>query len=151
MFCYGTVYDILFSSWVKVTADDIDKISYNSNNSYLVLSLIYKHSINFQPSLRANIPEQDHIFSQDELKQKGISERDINLIYNIRYVGKAPNQSKSNKPYSEWLKTQTQIDKEMHLIPPARSWTINNYMDFISDRRIMILKTLNYLQEKQSP
>ncbi|MCK5807955.1 DUF262 domain-containing protein [bacterium] len=136
---------------MEITVDDIDKISYNSNNSYLVLSLIYKHSINFQPSLRANIPEQDHIFSQDELKKNGTTEKKINAIYNIRYVGKAPNQSKSNKPYADWIKTQNQIDKEMHLIPLSTNWTINEYSDFINERRMLILDSLNYLQKKQSP
>jgi len=136
---------------MELTVDDIDKISYNSNNSYLVLSLIYKHSINFQPSLRANIPEQDHIFSQDELKKNGTPEEKINAVYNIRYVGKAPNQSKSNKPYADWIKTQNQIDKEMHLIPLSKNWTINEYSDFINERRTLILDSLNYLQKKQSP
>ncbi|MFA6272680.1 MAG: DUF262 domain-containing protein [Patescibacteria group bacterium] len=132
---------------MEITTDDIDKISYNSNNSYLVLSLIYKHSINFQPSLRANIPEQDHIFSQDELKQKGIAENEINTIYNIRYVGKGPNQSKSNKPYAEWIKTQLSIDKQMHLIPITNNWTVDSYSDFIEERKKLILTTLNYLQK----
>lgn len=135
---------------MEITVDDIDKISYNSNNSYLVLSLIYKHSINFQPSLRANIPEQDHIFSQDELKKNGTTEEKINAVYNIRYVGKAPNQSKSNKPYADWIKTQNQTDKEMHLIPLSKNWTINEYSDFINERRTLILDSLNYLQKKQS-
>lgn len=129
---------------MKVTADDIDKISYNSNNSFLVLSLVYKHTINFQPSLRANIPEQDHIFSQNELKKKGFKEDDINTIYNIRYVGKAPNQSKSNKPFEEWIKTQSQVDKEMHLIPLNKDWKIDDYLEFIEERKKIILKNLYY-------
>jgi len=133
---------------MEITVDDVDKISYNSTNSYLVLSLIYKHSINFQPSLRANIPEQDHIFSQDELRQNGTIEEKINAIYNIRYVGKAPNQSKSNKPYTDWIKTQNQIDKEMHLIPLSKNWLISEYADFIDERRTLILNSLNYLQKK---
>jgi len=129
---------------MNVTTDDIDKISYNSNNSFLVLSLVYKHSINFQPSLNANIPEQDHIFSQDELKKKGIKENYINTIYNIRYVGKAPNQSKSNKPFEEWIKTQSQKDKEMHLIPLNKNWTVNDYSEFIAERKKIILNNLTY-------
>jgi len=136
---------------MEITADNVDKISYNSNNSYLVLSLVYKHSINFQPSLKANIPEQDHIFSQDELKQNGITDERINTIYNIRYVGKAPNQSKSNKPYADWIKTQNQIDKEMHLIPLTKNWTLAEYDDFINERRTLILESIGYLGKKQSP
>lgn len=128
---------------MEVTTDDIDKITYNSNNSHLILSLAYKSAINFQPSLKSNIPEQDHIFSQDELKQSGIKEKDINTIFNIRYVGKAPNQSKSNKPYKEWIKTQDKSDREMHLIPNG-NWDIHNYEDFIKERKKLILDTLKY-------
>ena len=128
---------------MEITEDDIDKISYNSNNSYLVLSLIYKNAINFQPSLAANIPEQDHIFSQDELKQNRINEDQINTIYNIRYIGKASNQSKSNKPYSDWIKTQSDTDKKMHLIPSG-DWEITNYEDFLIKRKLLILEVLNY-------
>jgi uncharacterized protein with ParB-like and HNH nuclease domain len=128
---------------MDITSDDISKITYNSNNSFLILSLVYKHSINFQPSLKSNIPEQDHIFSQDELKQNGIDEKDINTIFNIRYVGKSPNQSKSNKPYSQWILTQSQIDKEMHLIP-QKVWDINNYSVFLEERKNLILTKLGY-------
>jgi uncharacterized protein with ParB-like and HNH nuclease domain len=132
---------------MEVTSDDLDKISYNSNNSYLILSLVYKHSINFQPSLNSNIPEQDHIFSQDELKINKVSDEDINSIYNIRYVGKASNQSKSNKPYSDWIKTQSNSDKEMHLIPQTKVWSVNNFQDFLKARKDEFLKVLKYINQ----
>jgi uncharacterized protein with ParB-like and HNH nuclease domain len=129
---------------MEITTDDIDKISYNSNNSYLALSVIYKHSINFQPSLKSNVPEQDHIFSKDELKNAGVKDEAINSLYNIRYIGKAPNQSKSNKPYFIWIKTQTEKDKEMHLIP-KKDWNVNEYNDFVKERKQLIMKNLEYV------
>jgi hypothetical protein len=127
---------------MDITPDAIEKISYNSPNSHLVLSIVYNSAINFQPVLKANIPEQDHIFSQDELKDE-YAEQEINKIYNIRYVGKAPNQSKSNKPFSEWIKTQSEDDKIMHLIPDGE-WDINNYTDFIAERKNKIMEAFKY-------
>jgi len=127
---------------MEVTGEDIEKISYNSPNSHLVLSIVYKSTINFQPALKANIPEQDHIFSQDELRNK-YTEQQINTIFNIRYVGKAPNQSKSNKPFSEWIKTQSEDDRKMHLIPKG-NWNTDSYLKFIEERKKMILDVFRY-------
>ncbi len=128
---------------MDVTSDDIEKSYYNSTNSHLVLSLVYKSSINFQPNLKSNIPEQDHIFSQDELKKSEKKDKEINTIFNIRYVGKTPNQSKSNKPYKEWIITQGDNDRKMHLIPDG-TWDVDTYSIFIKQRKKLILNALNY-------
>lgn len=128
---------------MDVTPDDIEKEYYNSTNSHLVLSLAYKSAINFQPSLNSNVPEQDHIFSQDELERSGEKDEDINTIFNIRYVGKAPNQSKSNKPYKEWIKTQDDNDRKMHLIPDG-TWDVDTYSNFIQQRKKLVLRALKY-------
>jgi len=129
---------------MEITTDDLDKIYYNTPDSHLVLSLIYKSAINFQPALKANIPEQDHIFSQDELNQAGKRDDEINTIFNLRYVGKTPNQSKSNKPFKEWIKTQNEEDKKMHLIPDG-DWDTNHYSEFITKRKEKIINTFKYL------
>lgn len=128
---------------MDVTIEDIEKISYNGPNSHLVLSIIYKSTINLQPVLTANIPEQDHIFSQDELKKAGYSDKEINTIFNIRYVGKASNQSKSNKPFNEWAKTQSGGDRRMHLIPDD-NWDVNTYSEFIDERKKLVLEAFKY-------
>lgn len=127
---------------MNITIDDIEKITYNSPNSHLVLSIIYNSTINFQPVLEANIPQQDHIFSQDELKDNH-TDQEINTIFNIRYVGKAPNQSKSNKPFTEWIKTQSDDDKKMHLIPDGK-WGISEYSRFIDERKNKIIEAFKY-------
>lgn len=128
---------------MKVDNDDIEKISYNSTNSHLFLSLVYKNSINFMPSLDGNIPEQDHIFSQDELARNGFKEDDINTIYNIRFVGRAPNQAKSNFPFDKWIQTQSAEDKKIHLIPNG-TWNVKNYQLFIKQRKNLMLTMINY-------
>lgn len=127
---------------MDITIDDIEKITYNSPNSHLVLSIVYNSTINFQPVLEANIPQQDHIFSQDELKDNH-TDQEINTIFNIRYVEKAPNQSKSNRPFTEWIKTQSDDDKKMHLIPDGK-WGISEYSRFIDERKNKIIEAFKY-------
>jgi uncharacterized protein with ParB-like and HNH nuclease domain len=128
---------------MEITQDDLDKIYYNTPNSHLVLSLIYKSAINFQPVLEANIPQQDHIFSQDELRKAGKKEDEINTIFNLRYVGRAENQLKSYKPFKEWIKNQSKEDKKMHLIPDG-DWDTNNYSEFIKQRKEKIIDAFKY-------
>jgi uncharacterized protein with ParB-like and HNH nuclease domain len=128
---------------MKVEEEDIEKISYNSTNSHLFLSLVYKNSINFMPSLEGNIPEQDHIFSQDELARNGFKEDDINTIYNIRFIGRAPNQAKSNLPFEKWIRTQTTGDKKTHLIPNG-IWNVKNYKLFINQRKALMIGMIDY-------
>lgn len=124
--------------------DFLDNISYNSIDSYLVLSICYKGAINFQPRMKGNLPEQDHIFSQSELKKANIPEKDINSIYNIRYISSSDNKSKSNTPYSEWIasiKDQGELNK--HLIPNG-NWSVANFNDFLKERKKLIEDHFRY-------
>ncbi|MFA5180183.1 MAG: hypothetical protein WC405_02605 [Syntrophales bacterium] len=65
---------------MKLDTDFLDDVRYNSGDSHLVLSICYDSAINFKPKLKGNLPEQDHIFSHDELKKAGIPEDKINSI-----------------------------------------------------------------------
>ena len=55
--------------------------------------------------MKGNLTEQDHIFSQGELKTAKIPEEKIDSIYNIRLIGSSENKIKSQTPYSEWIKS----------------------------------------------
>lgn len=89
---------------MKLDTDILNKVKYNSGDSFLVLSICYKGSINFKPRMTGNLPEQDHIFSQNELKKFNIPDDKINSIFNIRYIGSSENKSKSNTPFEDWFK-----------------------------------------------
>jgi uncharacterized protein with ParB-like and HNH nuclease domain len=125
--------------------DFLDKISYSSTDSYLVLSICYGGTINFQPRFRGNLPEQDHIFSRHELKEAGISEKDANSIANIRYISSDENRSKSSIPYSEWRasigKNKAELDR--HLIPEGE-WNVEKFGEFLKRRRELIKNSLKY-------
>lgn len=125
-------------------ANILDKVKYNSPDSYLVLSLCYHGAINFRPNMKGNLPEQDHIFSQDELKKANIPKNKINSIFNIRYIGSGPNKIKSKTPFVEWMKSVGTNKDELkkHLIPEGR-WSIDNFCDFLNKRKELIKNVLN--------
>jgi len=124
---------------MKLNDGFLDNISYNSKDSYFVLSLCYQGAINFQPRLKGNLPEQDHIFSQNELKCEGVPEEKINSIYNVRYIGGSENKIKSKTPFHEWMdsigRNKEELDK--HLIPDGK-WSVGNFDDFLKKRKVLI-------------
>lgn len=127
---------------MKLEADFLNSVRYNSVDSYLVLSICYGGAVNFQPRYKGNLPEQDHIFSHDELKKAGIPEDKINSIYNIRYIGSTENKVKLNTPYSEWVDSfrddrERKREFEKHLIPEGK-WSVKNFDDFLEKRKELI-------------
>ncbi|CAA6826959.1 MAG: Unknown protein [uncultured Sulfurovum sp.] len=113
---------------------DNQKLKYNSRDSYLLLSLLYSGNINFGAINNGNLPQQDHIFSKEELKENGILEEKINSIFNIQYLDAHINQSKSAMLFSQWLSKLTTLQKREHFIPHG-TWDINNFDDFLKERR----------------
>lgn len=122
---------------LKVTEEIISKASYNSVESHLILSLLYKNTVNLSPLLDDNKPQQDHIFSKDELKVAGVSKDKINSIYNIRWVSASDNRIKSNESYAEWSERMNKKDVTIlsnHFIPTG-SWNISNFDNFLIARK----------------
>lgn len=128
---------------MKLEKDFLDDISYNSRDSYLVLSLCYKGAINFQPRFKGNLPEQDHIFSQDELDKAKIPEEKINSIYNIRYIGSSENKIKSKTVFSKWISSIGKEEKKRHLIPDGIEG-VNDFDRFLERRKKLIEGGFNY-------
>ncbi len=130
---------------MKVDEDFLDKISYNSRDSHLILSICYKGTVNFQPKLKGNLPEQDHIFSQDELKTASIPEKKIDSIYNIRLIGGSENKIKSKTPFAEWMESigENKDELKKHLIPDGE-WSVQNFDDFIEKRKELVKNNLEY-------
>ena len=131
-----------------ISVNDVDQATYSGKSSYLLLSLAYSSSINFRPCLAANVPQQDHIFSRDELRTAGFDVKDIDSIYNIRYVGAGPNQEKSNKPFEQWIKTQTEENRALHLIPSG-DYSLASFQSFLTERRRLFLKQLGLPEADQ--
>lgn len=126
---------------MKITEDMLDKVSYNSIDSNLVLSLLYKSNFDLKPNLLQNIPEQDHIFSKSEMKEANIKNEKINSIYNIRWVSLSDNRQKSNESFEVWHKRIGQQVSKMHFIPNG-NWTVNEFDNFLEARRKEFVKQI---------
>ena len=125
----------------KVTEEIITKASYNSIESYLILSLLYKNTVNLSPLLDDNKPQQDHIFSKSEMKIAKIQKDKINSIYNIRWVSASDNRIKSDESYADWSVRLGDIIKSNHFIPTG-SWTVANFDDFLEARKKEFMKQI---------
>lgn len=121
----------------SISKEFLDKIKYNSTNSYLLLSLIYPE-LNFKPKSNENIPQQDHLFSKKELGDL-FKKEEIDNIGNIRYVGASENNWKKDMPFKNWIKTISLEEKEKHLIPEG-NWNTNNYKEFIKERKKLMFE-----------
>lgn len=128
---------------IKLEKEFLDGISYNSRDSYFVLSVCYKGAVNFQPRFKGNLPEQDHIFSYDELHKAKIPEEKINTIYNIRYIGSGENKIKSNTPYSEWIDSIGEEERKRHFIPEGK-WGVDKFNEFLGRRKKLMEDTFGY-------
>ena len=129
---------------LDVNKDFLNEISYNSSDSYLLLFLLYKGQklkINFNPVYEGQTPQQDHIFSHDELSKVGYSETLINDIGNIRYVTASENKWKSATPFTQWIGSTSQQERDTHLIPPG-DWKIESFKDFLVKRKETMLQKL---------
>lgn len=129
---------------LKVTEEIINAESYNSTESYLILSLLYNHSINFSPLIEDDKPQQDHIICQDELKKAKIPKEKINSIYNIRYVTASDNRIKSNETFINWSNRMGNKVLDNHFIPHGK-WDDSNYDKFLQERKNLFLKQLGII------
>lgn len=138
--------DLIFSKFAEakpalvlsITPELIGNSTYNSIESSLVLSLLYKNSINFAPLVSNNLPQQDHVISKSELKKRNISIDKINSIYNLRLVSASDNRIKSDESFSEWTNRLGKQVLANHFIPEG-SWSADTFEEFLEQRKILFL------------
>ena len=125
----------------RLTEEIISKASYNSIESHLILSVLYKNTVNLSPLLDDNMPQQDHIFSKSEMKIAKIPKDKINSIYNIRWVSASDNRNKSDESYAVWSDRMGDTIKLNHFIPTG-NWTVSNFDDFLEARKKEFIKQI---------
>lgn len=126
---------------LKVTEDLISRASYNSTESFLVLSLLYKHAINFAPLLDDNKPQQDHILSKNELKSIKVPAEKVNSIYNLRFVSASDNRIKSDEPFVDWSNRLGKTVLKNHFIPDGK-WDDKSFDEFLNLRKKEFIKEI---------
>lgn len=131
------------NKFLDITEEFLDSVSYRDKNSYLILNMIYPNEVKLNTISKTNLPEQDHLFSQDELKDS-FSKEEINTIYNIRYTTSTNNKKKSDTSFEKWSSSLEEKEKEIFLIPKGE-WNSEKYAEFIKERRILFLDKLKKL------
>ncbi|MSR76598.1 MAG: DUF262 domain-containing protein [Candidatus Ryanbacteria bacterium] len=131
---------------LDITEEFLDNVRYQGKNSYLILNLLYPN-IELRTVSKTNVPEQDHLFSKDELRSSLHTLEEINSIYNIRYVTSTSNKKKSNIPFKEWLGSITDEEKTIHLVPKG-DWDEKSYREFTKERKQLIINKLKSLMSK---
>lgn len=125
--------------------DDEDSIK--RLDSVVLLHLLYPNNTSAQNN------HIDHIHSKKKLKEKGIAEDRINLVFNKELIWSSDNLKKSDKEFGEWIKElKTENDKidflKKHYIPnDPNLWYSDKYEDFIKERRKLIVEKLNKVIE----
>ncbi|MFA5829846.1 MAG: DUF262 domain-containing protein [Candidatus Gracilibacteria bacterium] len=128
---------------LDITEEFLDSVYYQGKNSYLILNMIYPN-VELTTVSKTNLPEQDHLFSKEELVNNSYSEDEINTIYNLRYLTSTSNKKKSKTPFNEWYSSITEDERKIALIPSG-NWNSDNYKEFIEARKQLFLDKLKNL------
>jgi hypothetical protein len=92
--------------------------------------------------------EFHHIFPKNVLKDKNFDSNEINDIANLTFIGKITNVQISDDFPEKYLNSIAEKKGEEileeHCIPTNRElWKVENYKEFIKQRRILLTKMLN--------
>ena len=93
--------------------------------------------------------QEDHIFPKRELEKKGFDTNLINNIGNIQPLGNFTNNSKNNMRFVDWLNNEERSwdYKNFHMIPDVSSYEIDNFKEFLEERKKIQKSNLMILQE----
>jgi len=145
---------------INISQETILENYYGSKDSHLLFNYWYK-DFNYHPSFENNLPQVDHIFPQSKLKQI----KDINPVSGrrdkLRYLKEERDQfanlmlltqqengagGKCDTLPEIWFADKSPDYLERHLIPQnPELWKMENYPEFIEERKKLILKKFERL------
>jgi len=145
---------------IELTSAKLLDVKYTSKELHLLLNIWY--GFNYQPALRDNQPNVDHIFPKSELKKevardiesqqmRSCTKDEINQLANLMLLTAAENQAggKGKILPEVWFSDPSRDNeayRTKHLIPSDRElWKLVNYFDFIEARKAMILDQFRLL------
>ena len=150
-FIIDNIFNIISSNnrSLTLTEDNFFEISYGDNRIHLLFNLWYG-DFEYQPAYNNNLPEIDHIFSQDALKDE-YDKKTRNQLANCMLLKKEENRKKGTTLPSEWFKCRDKKYLERHLIPDNPDlWELDRFEDFIEARKKLIKNKFGYLLAKDS-
>ncbi|MDP4203930.1 MAG: DUF262 domain-containing protein [Bacteroidota bacterium] len=137
------------SSFNDEEIENILTYNYGTKYAYLVLSLLYPNrdwkDCNFS---------EDHIYPKSEftyakLRKRGYSheltleyQMHYNSIVNLQLLDETENKEKSATAFDVWISNREENFKTRHSIPEIYSYDFDNFLNFISHRRDLIIKRL---------
>ncbi len=161
-FSINHVFDIIRSDGrsLEITSDSILSQIYGSKDIHLIFNLWYK-DFNYTPSYENNLPQIDHIFPQSILRTlKDISPdtgrrsilhyrpEDRNQIANCMLLTAEENGAGGKWDISPeiWFADKPESYLDLHLIPKNKDlWKLENFDDFIDERKKLILNKFNHI------
>jgi len=146
---------------IELTEDKLLDIRYGSKEIHLLFNIWY--GFNYQPALKDNIPNVDHIFPKSKLKGQCIpvpetgenragTKEEINQLANLMLLTAAENQAggKGKTLPADWFSHPDRDNPEYrakHLIPEDRElWKVENFLAFIEARKQLILQKFRDMQ-----
>ena len=157
---YGVIRDDQRS--LELSKDSLLKISYTDKRINLIFNLWY--DFNYTPSYVQNEPQLDHIFPQSKLKtikiinpstgKKSLMKyraEDRDQIANMMLLTRAENGAggKTDITPDIWFNNKSDPYLDLHLIPKDKNlWKLENFDQFIEERKKLILKKFDYLLQK---
>lgn len=134
-------------------------LHYSSKELHLLLNLWY--GFNYQPSLKENKPQVDHIFPQSILKGIKIENPetgkrnimkykalDRDQVANLMLLTASENGSGGKKDALpiDWFAEKDEDYLDKHLIPRDKElWGVDKYEDFLEARKLLILEKFDDL------
>jgi uncharacterized protein with ParB-like and HNH nuclease domain len=129
--------------------DNLILTNYNTKYSYLILSLLYPDR-----DWKGVVFHEDHIFPKSEftkpkLIQRGYDTEKIhnylkyhNTILNLQLITDSENLEKNAQDFGSWIITRDSNFKERHLIPNVKKYDFDSFIEFINERKKLIIETI---------
>lgn len=149
---------------LEITEESLLNLSYWDKEIHLIFSLWY--GFNYQPALKGNAPQLDHIFPQSVLKKQRLPNPETGKMNIMKYKWWDQDQlanmmlltanengaaGKSDILPEVWFESKPDTYLDLHLIPKDRDlWKLENYDRFLVERRKLIVQKFAHLISKQT-
>ena len=130
--------------------DDILKTQKDAPNCYAILALLYSHlhydtiayhKDHLHPASKFyKLKESD--FPTSTKFQFYTNPENWNSILNLQLLSSSTNESKNDEELKDWIE-EKHIDLESHIIPKDVSFEFDNFENFITKRKELLVTTIN--------
>jgi uncharacterized protein with ParB-like and HNH nuclease domain len=139
-------------SFNDIEIENLLATNYSTKYSYLIQSLLYQDR-----DWKGKKFEEDHIFPKSEfttakLKQRGYDndriieyQKHFNSILNLELLTDSENREKNSESFETWFPNRDINFKERHFIPTVSNYNFDNFLEFINERRKLLIDKLKAL------